>query len=81
MKTVVFTSAASRQWIKLTASIRGRILPKLEAYAAAGTGDVKRLKGQAGCRLRIGDYRIVFFEDAVTITVVAVGHRRDIYDR
>jgi mRNA interferase RelE/StbE len=80
MKAIVFTSAASRQWIKLTASVRGRILPKLEAYAAAGTGDVKRLKGQAGCRLRVGDYRVIFFEDAGMITVAAVGHRRDIYD-
>jgi len=77
MKAVVFTTAASRQWIKLTASIRGRIMPKLETYASAGTGDVRRLKGQAGCRLRIGDYRVIFFED---ITVAAVGHRRDIYD-
>ena len=30
MKAVVFTTAASRQWIKLTASIRGRIMPKLQ---------------------------------------------------
>jgi mRNA interferase RelE/StbE len=80
MKAVVFTAAAGRQWVKLTAGVRGRILPKLEAYAAAGTGDVKRLKGQAGCRLRIGGYRVIFFEDVRTITVVAVGHRRDVYD-
>ena len=80
MKAVVFTTAASRQWIKLTASIRGRIMPKLQTYASAGIGDMKRLKGQAGCRLRVGDYRVIFFEDARTVTVVAVGHRRDIYD-
>jgi mRNA interferase RelE/StbE len=80
MKAVVFTPPAGRQWIKLTASIRGRIMPKLRTYASAGTGDVKRLKGQAGCRLRVGDYRVIFFEDAKTITVVVVGHRRDIYD-
>jgi mRNA interferase RelE/StbE len=80
LKVVVFTTAASRQWIKLTAATRGRIMPKLETYASAGTGDVKRLKGQAGCRLRVGDYRVIFFEDATTITVAAVGHRRDIYD-
>jgi mRNA interferase RelE/StbE len=80
MKAVLFTPAAGRHWIKLTASVRGRILPKLEAYAAAGTGNVKRLKGQAGSRLRVGDYRVIFFEDAKTITVVAVGHRRDVYD-
>ncbi|MBX9828946.1 MAG: type II toxin-antitoxin system RelE/ParE family toxin [Xanthobacteraceae bacterium] len=80
MKAVVFTSAAGRQWIELTASIRGRIMPKLQTCASAATGDVKRLKGQAGCRRRVGDYRVIFFEDAKTITIVAVGHRRDIYD-
>jgi mRNA interferase RelE/StbE len=80
MKAVVFTSAAGRQWIKLTTSARGRIMPKLQAYASVGTGDVKRLKGQAGCRLRVGDYRVIFFEDAKTITVVAVGHRREVYE-
>jgi mRNA interferase RelE/StbE len=80
MKALVFTSGAGRQWIKLTASVRGRIEPKLRSYAAAGRGDVKRLKGEAGCRLRVGDYRVIFFEDDRTITVVAVGHRRDIYD-
>jgi len=80
MKAIVFTPAASRQWIKLTASNRGRIMPKLQTYASAGTGDVKRLKGQAGCRLRVGDHRVIFFEDAEVITVVAVGHRRDICD-
>jgi mRNA interferase RelE/StbE len=80
MKAVVFASAAARQWIKLTAAVRGRIMPKLEAYASAGTGDVKRLRGRAGCRLRIGDHRVIFVEDAKTMTVVAVGHRREICD-
>jgi mRNA interferase RelE/StbE len=55
-------------------------MPKLQTYASTGSGDVKRLKGQAGCRLRVGDYRVIFFEDAKTITVAAVGHRREIYD-
>jgi mRNA-degrading endonuclease RelE of RelBE toxin-antitoxin system len=33
-----------------------------------------------GCRLRIGDWRVIFIEDARSITVVAVGNRREIYD-
>jgi mRNA interferase RelE/StbE len=41
---------------------------------------VKRLKGIAGCRLRIGDWRVIFIEDARSITVVAVGNRKKIYD-
>ncbi len=53
---------------------------KLTVYATNGSGDVKRLKGTAGCRLRIGDWRVIFIEDARSITIVAVGHRKEIYD-
>jgi mRNA interferase RelE/StbE len=41
---------------------------------------VKRLKGIAGCGLRIGDWRVIFIEDARSITVVAVGNRKEIYE-
>jgi hypothetical protein len=53
---------------------------KLTVYATSGSGDVKRLKGLAGCRLRIGNWRVIFIEDARSITVVAVGNRKEIYD-
>jgi mRNA interferase RelE/StbE len=52
----------------------------LTVYAANGSGDVKRLKGSAGGRLRIGDWRVIFIEDARSITVIAVGNRKAIYD-
>jgi len=80
MKAVSFTPAATRQWLKLSSEIRRRIDAKITGYATNGSGDVKRLKGTAGCRLRIGDWRVIFIEDAKSITVVAVGNRREIYD-
>lgn len=80
MKTTVFTPAAARQWLKLTVAIRARINARLEAYAGTGQGDVKKLKGRAGARLRVGDWRIIFYEEGEKIVVVAVGHRREIYD-
>jgi mRNA interferase RelE/StbE len=80
MKTIGLTPTATRQWVKLGAKLRARIMSKVTAYASSGTGDVKRLKGQAGCRLRVGDYRVIFIEDAYNITIVAVGHRREIYN-
>ena len=48
--------------------------------AETGVGDVKALKGVAGMRLRAGDWRVLFTIKANTITIHAVGHRRDIYD-
>jgi mRNA interferase RelE/StbE len=80
MKAVLFTPAATRQWLRLSADIRMRIDAKLMSYANEQSGDVRRLKGIPGCRLRIGDWRVIFIEDARSITVVAVGHRREIYD-
>ena len=80
MQAIVFTPAAARQWLKLSAAVRRRIDAKVMGYAANGAGDVKRLKGRAGCRLRVGDWRVIFLEDATTMTIVAVGNRRDIYD-
>jgi mRNA interferase RelE/StbE len=80
MKPILFTPAASRQWTKLTTQIRRRIDVRLTEFAASGKGDVKRLKGRQGSRLRVGDWRVIFSEEAGSIVVVAVGHRREIYD-
>ena len=80
MKDFAFTPAATRQWLGLSADIRKRIDAKLTVYATNASGDVKRLKGGGGCRLRVGDWRVVFIEDKSTITIVAVGNRRNIYD-
>jgi mRNA interferase RelE/StbE len=52
----------------------------LTTYATHGSGDVKRLKGGSGCRLRIGDWRVIFIEDVKSITVIGVGHRNEIYN-
>ncbi len=80
MKAITFTPTATRQWLKLSGDIRKRIDAKLMTYATKGSGDIKRLKGTQGCRLRVGDWRVIFIEDTRSITVVAVGHRREIYD-
>lgn len=79
-KAIAYTGAAARQRAKLDAKIRARIDAKLESYATLGKGDVKRLTGRDGVRLRIGDWRVIFYEEDATIVVAAVGHRREIYD-
>jgi mRNA interferase RelE/StbE len=80
MRPIVFTPASARQWAKLTEDIRRRIDARLGEFATSGRGDVKRLKGRGGARLRIGDWRVIFYEERDAIVVVAVGHRREIYD-
>jgi mRNA interferase RelE/StbE len=77
---IAFTAAATRQWLNLSADLRRRLDIKLLSFARTGQGDVKRLKGHAGARLRVGDWRIIFYVESDTIIVTAVGHRREIYD-
>jgi mRNA interferase RelE/StbE len=45
VKEIEFTSAAVRQWRKLSAATRVQIDHKLKAFAETGIGDVKALKG------------------------------------
>jgi mRNA interferase RelE/StbE len=53
---------------------------QIEGFAETGVGDVKALKVRPRMRLRSGDWRVLFTIKANTITIHAVGHRRDIYD-
>lgn len=41
----------------------------------------KKLKGEEAYRIRIGDYRIIYEieDDKIIVTVVSVGHRKNIY--
>ena len=80
MRSIAFTATSARQWVKLSPDIRSRIDKRLTEFAETGHGDVKRLKGRDGVRLRVGDWRVIFYEDRDTIVIAAVGHRRDIYD-
>ena len=80
MKKIAFTAGATCQWASLSADVRKRIDEKLSRYARTGAGDVKQLKGHDARRLRVGDWRVIFFVKGDTIIVAAVGHRREIYD-
>jgi mRNA interferase RelE/StbE len=79
VKTVTWTHDARRALRNLPPNIRADIEAKLERFARTGAGDVKRLKGRAGARLRVGDWRVIFIETTTTVEVRAVGHRREIY--
>ena len=80
MKPIVFTATSACQWAKLSPDVRDRIDRRLNEFAATGHGDLKRLKGRDGMRLRVGDWRVIFYEEQGTIVVAGVGHRREIYD-
>ncbi len=76
MKTIVFTSTAAKQLDALPQSARLAIEAALSRYAIEGRGDVKRLQGRDGFRMRVGEYRILFSEDMTTILAIYVGRRQ-----
>lgn len=42
----------------------------------------KKLKGRDGFRIRVADYRIIYdiFDDILTVDVINLGHRKEIYE-
>lgn len=81
----VVAPAALRQLRKLDPVARRRVQAALDLLADDPRPPAaKRLVNFAGeWRVRVGDYRIVYDlrGDLLVVLVLAVGHRREIYDR
>jgi len=75
MKTIVLSRAAEKGLSALPGEVAAGIADALHLYAMAGRGDVKALTGRPGFRLRVGRYRVLFLEDAITVTVLHIGKR------
>jgi mRNA interferase RelE/StbE len=75
--------SAQKQLDKLADDIADDLLDAIESLAVnPRPSGCKKLKGRDGYRIRKGDYRIVYniYDNVLTIDIVAVGHRREIYD-
>lgn len=75
MKTIILTHSAARDLDELPAPARTAVETALIRYAMSGEGDVKRLQGRKGFRMRVGSYRVLFDEDRLTILAIYVGRR------
>lgn len=77
--------AAVRQIRKLEPAARRRIQAAIELLSdqPRPSGAKKLVGGDGEWRVRTGDYRIVYgiHDEVLLVLVVAVGHRRDIYQR
>jgi mRNA interferase RelE/StbE len=67
VKTIIFIPKAAKQLDNLPQDIRIAVEVSLDRYAITGIGDVKKLSGRNGYRMRVGDYRVIFDEDGLTI--------------
>lgn len=82
---VEFTAGAAKEIRKLDAGARKRILASIAGLAAdPRPAGCKKLVGEGnGWRVRIADYRVLYeiHDDVLTVIVVRVAHRREVYKR
>lgn len=81
---VLIKRSAAKELEALPTPYRRRIAAKIRLLAKdPRPSGVEKLSGAEWYRLRQGDYRVLFeVEDRNrTVTVVRIGHRRDVYRR
>jgi mRNA interferase RelE/StbE len=81
---VALTASAEKELHSLPTKMIARMMPRLESLAVTPRppGCKKLRGGDREWRLRVGDYRIVYVinDDAKTIDVTRIAHRREVYD-
>jgi len=80
VKNIVFSQQARADVRHLDPQIAMRIFAALHRFAQTGAGDIKRLQGESKeLRLRVGQYRVRFVEEADSYQILRVLHRKDAY--
>jgi mRNA interferase RelE/StbE len=78
---IVFSHSAEIQLKKLDLAIQDRIIKVLERIKIRPHHFVEKLVGEAGYKLKVGDWRVILdiINKDLLILVIKVGHRRNIY--
>lgn len=72
------SKTAQKQLRKMQKQDTQRLISALKEYELTGNGDVKKLQGRSGYRLRTGNMRAIF-EIVNGIIVLQAGYRGNIY--
>ena len=83
MYSIQFSKTALEQLRKLDGPLRERIIKTLERIRIRPHAFVKKLVGDPAYRLIVGDYRVIIDlqNQTLTILVIKIGHRKNIYDK
>ena len=79
---VLIKRSAAKELEGLPPKVRRQVAAKLAGLAVTPRPQgVEKLSGQEKYRVRQGNYRVLYSIDdtAKTVTVVKIGHRRDVY--
>jgi mRNA interferase RelE/StbE len=80
---ILISRPAQKQLDKLPDNIAFPILKAIQSLAKdPRPAGCKKLTGRPAYRIRKGDYRVIYeiFDYYLRIDVIAVGHRKDIYE-
>jgi mRNA interferase RelE/StbE len=83
MKPIAYKKAAIKTLSRMPADMSALVRSKIEQHAREPeslSANVVKLQGREGYRLRVGDWRVIFSEDKVVLTVLQVGPRGGVYD-
>ena len=80
---IIFTDTSRKQFKKLEKDVQERIIKALERIRIRPEVHVKKLVGDPGYRLRVGEYRAIIDieKDKLIILVIKIGHRKNIYKK
>lgn len=79
---ILLKRSATKELEALPLKDRRRVVGRIQALASEPRPEgCEKLSGQEKFRLRQGDYRILYSVDdpGAEVTVVKIGHRRDVY--
>ena len=80
---IEWKSSAVKEIKRLDRPIISRIIKAVESLSSNPfPSGVRKLKGgEYSYRIRVGDYRVVYtaFKDPLTLEIVRVRHRKDVY--
>ncbi len=76
--------SAAKELEKIQKKDRDRIIERIRALSAdPRPPQSKKLSGEEKYRIRQGDYRILYqiYDEVITVVVVRVAHRREVYKK
>ena len=80
---IIFTDTSRKQFKKFEKDIQERIIKAIERIRIRPEAHIKKLVGDPGYRLRVGEYRIILDieKEKLIILVIKIGHRKNVYKK
>lgn len=84
MLSIEYTREADRALARMPRNVRELVISKIEGLARDpfGAANVRKLVGQAGYRLRVGDWRVIYDveQGRLVVRVLRIGPRGGVYE-